>query len=216
LLPPKPPLLLPPKLEPLKPPKPLPLKLPPLPLLKPPLHRRVLWVLSLLARGLETLEQALWLKLRLLLRLLRQWVDKVLARLGFSKQCNQPRKPLVAHRVVSPQYLSLPVTSAVRCLKGFKHSLIKSKVLAKAPALRLLRQTQARVFKVSKAIHPLTVQCLMSMVKHTGLPTPPPQLPHSNCLPAHLLKSAMKLQGKEHLSRACLTSSVRSPKKTRS
>jgi hypothetical protein len=70
LLPPKPPLLPPQKLEPLLPPK----QEPP-PLLKPPLPklpRQVLWVLSLLARGLETLERVLWLKLRLLLKLLRQ------------------------------------------------------------------------------------------------------------------------------------------------
>jgi hypothetical protein len=146
-----------PKLEPPPPPK--------LPLLKPPLNllpRAVLWALNSLARELETLEQVLWLKLRLLLKLLRQWADKVLARLGFNKQCNQPRKLLVARRAVSPQYLKLLVvrqglllvTSVAHCLKGFKHSLIKSKVLAKAPALKLLRQTQARDFGVSKVLRP--------------------------------------------------------------
>jgi hypothetical protein len=108
LLLPKLPPLLPLKPELLKLPKPPPPKLPPLPPPKPLLLKRVLWALNLLALGLETLERVLWLKLHLLLKLLQQWVDKVLVRLGFSKQCNQPRKLLVVRRAVSPQYLSLP------------------------------------------------------------------------------------------------------------
>jgi hypothetical protein len=133
---------------------------------KPPLHRRVLWALNLLALGLETLERVLWLKLRLLLKLLQQWADKALARLGFSKQCNQPRKPLVAHRVVSPQYLNLLdwsswpllVTSVQGCPKGLSNNYKTYRTTVKDLVLRSLRQTQARELEASTPRLPLVLR----------------------------------------------------------
>jgi hypothetical protein len=105
LLPKLPPLLLPklPLLLPLN-------KPPPPPLLKPqqlkPLLRLALWA-RLKPPGLEALGRALWLKLRLLLKLLRQWVDPALVRLELKRRWNQLCKALALRRVVSLQSLKL-------------------------------------------------------------------------------------------------------------
>jgi hypothetical protein len=107
---PKPPPLPLLKLLLLLPLKPLPLKLlkpPPLkPPLKPLLPKPVLWAL-LKPLELEPLGLALWLKLRPLLKLLRQWVDPALVPLNFSGQCIQPRKPLAVRRGALLRYPKL-------------------------------------------------------------------------------------------------------------
>jgi hypothetical protein len=86
-------------------------KLPKLPLLKHPkppllrpLLRPVLWA-RLKPPEQEALGQVSWLMLRLLLKLLRQWVDKALVRLELKRQWNQPCKVLAVRRVVLPESL---------------------------------------------------------------------------------------------------------------